>query len=255
MAGCIRLENLTLGYDRRPAVHHLHGTIEPGAMLAVCGPNGAGKSTLLKGLAGLLAPLGGRIERNGLSSRDIAYLPQIVEIDRAFPVDVHDFIATGAMRRTGLFGTIDRCELARIEAAIATVGLEGFEDRQLCTLSGGQMQRVLFARILVEDQSVILLDEPFGAIDAATIDDLLALISRWRGEGRTIVAVLHELDLVRKAFPQTLLLAREPIFWGETCDALSREHIAAARAMVEAFDREAQECLRDEGAAENAHAL
>jgi zinc/manganese transport system ATP-binding protein len=245
-AAPIRLDNLTLGYDRRPAVHHLDGVITPGAALAVCGPNGAGKSTLLKALAGLLAPLGGRIDLGGMSARDIAYLPQIIDIDRAFPINVHDFVALGALRRGGLFARVGRDETARIDAALAAMGLQGFEDRPLDTLSGGQMQRVLFARLIVQDQAVILLDEPFGAIDEATIGDLLSLIARWRDEGRTVVAVLHELDLVRRAFPQTLLLARETIFWGATAPALSAENLARAREMGEAHDRAARECLRDE---------
>lgn len=252
--GSILLENVTLGYERRPAVHHLSGTIEQGATLAVYGPNGAGKSTLLKGLAGLLAPLGGRIERSGFTIRDIAYLPQALDIDGAFPINAQDFVASGALRRCGLFGRIGRSERARVEAAIGAVGLEGFEERQLGTLSGGQLQRALFARIVVEDQRVILLDEPFGAIDQATIEDLLGLIARWREEKRTVVAVLHDAELLRRAFPQTLLLAREPIFWGDTHEALSSGNLARARAMVEAFDREAQECLRDEEAAGRAHA-
>ena len=199
-AGTIRLDNVTLGYERRPAVHHLTGVIGPGAALAVCGPNGAGKSTLLKGLAGLLSPIGGRILREGLSLRDIAYLPQATEIDASFPIDVLDFVSTGAARRVGLFGRIDRSESARIEAAIAAVGLEGFEDRQLGALSGGQTQRALFARLIVEDRPVVLLDEPFGAIDAATIDDLVKIIAGWREERRSIVAVLHELDLAAAPF-------------------------------------------------------
>ena len=113
------------------------------------------------------------------------------------------------------------------------------------------MQRALFARLIVQDQPVILLDEPFGAIDAATIDDLLALIARWRAEGRTVVAVLHELDIVRRAFPRTLLLARECIFWGDTRDALCEKNLIRARAMSEAFDERARECLRDEFDAED----
>jgi len=245
----LRLVNLTLGYDRRPAVHHLEGEIAPGAALAVCGPNGAGKSTLLKALAGLLAPLGGRIERGGLSPRDIAYLPQLVDIDRSFPINVCDFIAMGAMRRVGLFGRLDGSERERTAQAVARVGLEGMEDRPIDTLSGGQMQRVLFARLIVQDQRVILLDEPFGAIDEATTGDLLTLIADWRAEGRTVVAVLHELDLARRAFPQTLLLARELVAWGETRTTLSAENLARARAMSEAYDRQARECLRDEEAA------
>lgn len=246
--GPIRLVNLTLGYDRRPAVHHLEGEIAPGAGLAVCGPNGAGKSTLLKALAGLLTPLGGRIDRGGSSARDVAYLPQLLEVDRSFPINVRDFIAMGAMRRIGLFGRIDAAERARAARALDRVGMAGMEDRPIETLSGGQMQRALFARLIVQDQRVILLDEPFGAIDEATTQDLLALIAQWRAEGRTVVAVLHELDLARRAFPQTLLLARERIAWGETCATLCAENLSRARAMSEAYDRQARECLRDEEA-------
>jgi zinc/manganese transport system ATP-binding protein len=247
-AAPIRLVNLTLGYDRRPAVHHLDGEIAPGAGLAVCGPNGAGKSTLLKGLAGLLAPLGGRIERSGASARDMAYLPQLLEVDRSFPINVRDFVGMGALRRVGLFGRLDAAERARAADALARVGMSGMEDRPIDTLSGGQMQRALFARLIVQDRRVILLDEPFGAIDEATTADLLALIAHWRAEGRTVVAVLHELDLARRAFPQTLLLAREPIAWGETRATLSPQNLARARAMSEAYDQAARECLRDEDA-------
>lgn len=248
VSGPIRLVNLTLGYDRRPAVHHLEGEIAPGAGLAVCGPNGAGKSTLLKALAGLLAPLGGRIERTGSSPRDVAYLPQLIDVDRSFPINVRDFVAMGAMRRAGLFGRLNAAERARAAQALDRVGMAGMEDRPIDTLSGGQMQRALFARLIVQDQRVILLDEPFGAIDEATTQDLLALIAQWRAEGRTVVAVLHELDLARRAFPQTLLLARERIAWGETRAALSPENLSRARAMSEAYDRQARECLRDEEA-------
>ncbi|WP_457799083.1 metal ABC transporter ATP-binding protein [Methylocystis sp. S23] len=250
--GPIRLVNLTLGYDRRPAVHHLEGEIAPGAALAVCGPNGAGKSTLLKALAGLLPPLGGRIDRASATAQDVAYLPQLVEVDRSFPINVRDFVAMGAMRRIGLFGRLDAAERARTGEALERVGLAGMEDRPIDTLSGGQMQRVLFARLIVQDQRVILLDEPFGAIDEATTHDLLGLIVHWRGEGRTVIAVLHELDLARRAFPETLLLAREPIAWGETRATLCGENLARARAMSEAYDRLARECLRDEEA-EHAH--
>lgn len=250
-APAIRLVNLTLGYDRRPAVHHLEGEIAPGEGLAVCGPNGAGKSTLLKALAGLLAPLGGRIDVGGLSQRAVAYLPQVVDIDRAFPINVRDFVAMGALARIGLFGALNASEQSRVGAAIETVGLVGFESRTLETLSGGQMQRALFARLIVQDQPVILLDEPFGAIDQATIDDLLGLIAQWRAEGRTVVAVLHEMDIVRRAFPRALLLARECIFWGDTRDALCEKNLIRARAMSEAFDERARECLRDEFGAED----
>lgn len=201
---------------------------------------------MLKALAGLLAPLGGRIERGDGPARNAAYLPQVVDIDRSFPINVRDFIMMGAMPRVGLFGGLGAVEKTRVDDAIYRVGLAGFEGRQLETLSGGQMQRALFARLIVQDQPVILLDEPFGAIDEATIEDLLSLIAQWRAEGRTLVAVLHEHDLVRRAFPQALLLARECVAWGATKSTLSPENLARARAMSQAFNARARECLRDE---------
>jgi len=246
----IRLENLTLGYDRRPAVHHLDGIIAPGETLAICGPNGAGKSTLLKALAGALAPMGGRIDRCGAAARDVAYLPQALDIDRDFPIFLRDFVSLGALGRCGLFGRIGAGESARIDSAIAAVGLSGLEDRTLDTLSGGQLQRALFARLIVQDKPIILLDEPFGAIDEATREALLALIDWWRAEGRTVVAVLHEIDIARRAFATALLLARDPICWGAAAETLCDANIAKARRMAEAYDRAARECLRDE---ERAH--
>jgi len=242
----IKLENLTLGYDRRPAVHHLSGEIAPGELLAVCGPNGGGKSTLLKALAGLLQPMGGSIERGGARARDFAFLPQAAQFDRSFPISVQEFVALGALRRKGIFGRIDAAETESVERAIAAVGLKGFEPHALGQLSGGQLQRALFARLMVEDGAVILLDEPFGAIDAATTGDLLAIIAGWHAEGRTIVAALHELDLVRRGFPKTLLLAREVIAWGETDEVLSPKNLTLARAMAKAHDADAAYCHRDE---------
>ena len=165
--------NLTLGYERHPAVHHLNGAVEKGALVAVVGPNGAGKSTLFKGIVGFIKPLAGSIERNGLDTHDIAYLPQIADIDRSFPISVYDMVAMGLWRRRGLFGGIGNKDHAAIEAAIAAVGLTGFEQRTIGTLSGGQMQRMLFARLLLQDAKLIVLDEPFTAIDAKTSADLL----------------------------------------------------------------------------------
>ncbi|GLK80455.1 zinc ABC transporter ATP-binding protein AztA [Methylopila turkensis] len=242
MSAALRLHDVTLGYDRHPAVHHLDGEIASGALLAVVGPNGAGKSTLLKGLVGALKPLGGRIDRGALGRREIAYLPQAAELDRSFPVDVFDLVATGLWRRTGLFGGVSRGDHARIDEAIAGVGLTGFERRAVGTLSGGQLQRALFARLLLQDASVILLDEPFAAIDAQTVSDLLALIARWHSERRTVVAVLHDMEIVRQAFPETLLLARRPVAWGPTSETLRPERLLEARAMPEAFDDHAPVC-------------
>jgi len=242
--GCaLEFRNVTLGYDRHPAVHHLDGRIEKGALVAVVGPNGAGKSTLFKGIVGMLKPLAGQIDLAGLSPHDIAYLPQAAEIDRTFPINVYDLVAMGLWRRTGVFGGIGRNERATIEQAIAAVGLTGFEDRAIGTLSGGQTQRMLFARLLLQDARIIVLDEPFNAVDAKTSADLFALLQRWHGEQRTVLTAMHDIDFVRTHFPETLLLAREPVAWGSTPVVLTPENLLVARRMCEAFDERAAECV------------
>ncbi|QCI69106.1 zinc ABC transporter ATP-binding protein AztA [Phreatobacter stygius] len=238
----VRFRNLTLGYDRHPAVHHLDGTVAAGDMLAVVGPNGAGKSTLLKGLAGAISPLSGAIELGDAGRGKIAYLPQAAEIDRSFPISVFELVAMGLWRRTGLFGGLSRADRDAVDHALSAVGLTGFESRIIGTLSGGQLQRMLFARLLVQDAQLILLDEPFTAIDAKTTADLLALVCRWNAEKRTIIAVLHDMETVRSSFPQALLLARRPIAWGRTADVLTPENLTAARRMTEAFDDHAAVC-------------
>ena len=123
------------------------------------------------------------------------------------------------------------------------MGLTGFERRPIGALSGGQMQRVLFARLLLQEADVILLDEPFTAIDAKTAADLMALVQRWHGEGRTVVAVLHDLDAVRAQFPDTLMIAREMVAHGPTAQVLTPANLLRARAMCEAFDEAAAVCM------------
>jgi zinc/manganese transport system ATP-binding protein len=153
-------------------------------------------------------------------------------------------VAMGLWRRTGLFGAIARADRARITAAMSAVGLEGFENRAIGTLSGGQMQRTLFARLLLQDSRLILLDEPFTAIDARTTADLLALVKRWHGENRTVLAVLHDLETVKAHFPTTLLLAREAIAWGPTPEVLTADNMLHARRITEAWDDRAGICER-----------
>jgi zinc/manganese transport system ATP-binding protein len=241
----LRFRNLTLGYDRHPAVHHLDGVVGTGSLTAVVGPNGAGKSTLFKGIVGMLKPLAGSIERNGFSAHDIAYLPQAAEIDRAFPIIVYDMVAMGLWRTTGPFSGLGRKERDAIEAGIATVGLNGFEQRVIGTLSGGQMQRMLFARLLVQDARIIVLDEPFSAIDRKTTTELMQLVRRWHQERRTVIAATHDIELVRANFPQCLLLAREAVAWGTTSDVLTPDNLSAARSLCEAFDDSAEACMHE----------
>ena len=235
----VRLRDLTSGYRSHAAVHHLTGSFAAGSLTAIVGPNGSGKSTLLKTIVGLLAPMGGQCATD--RSR-IAYLPQLSELDRSFPARVLDLVRLGLWQQRGLLGRHRPGDRARLDRALAEVGLDGFAHRPLDSLSGGQLQRVLFARVLVQDAPLILLDEPFNAVDDRTIRDLTALIGRWHAEGRTVLTVAHDLALVRAHFPQTLLLARRAVAWGPTAEVLTPANIARARSFQEAWDETAPWC-------------
>jgi len=243
-APAVRLVDLTVSHDRHPAVHHLSGELAVGSLTAVIGPNGAGKSSLLQAVAGQIAPGGGRIEIAPALAGRMAYLPQQSHIDRSFPISVLDLVLLGHWRRSGAFGRIDAGARGEAAQALAAVGLHGFERRLIGELSSGQFQRVLFARLLLQDAQLILLDEPFNAIDARTSADLLDLVRRWHGEARTVVVVLHDLEQVRGHFPQALLLAREAVAWGPTAQVLRAENLFRARQMAEHWDEAAPVCER-----------
>jgi len=182
-------------------------------------------------MAGLIRPQAGRVIRH--VPRDaIAYLPQLAELDRSFPITVEDMVALGLWRQAGVLGAAGRDCDARIEAAHDAVGLDGFEHRPVGALSAGQLQRALFARLMLQDADVILLDEPFAAVDTRTTDDLMQVILRWHGEGRTIVAVLHDPAQIAAHFPETILMARELIVWGPTPAVMNASNLAAAQAVL-----------------------
>jgi zinc/manganese transport system ATP-binding protein len=242
----IRLDNLTVTYDRHPAVHHISGAFQAGSLTAIAGPNGAGKSTLLKTIVGELKPSSGKIDCGSLRRSDFGYLPQAAEINRRFPISVADTVMLGAWKNSGAFGGFSRSDMERAADTLAVVGLGGFERRHIGSLSAGQFQRVLFARLLLQDARVILLDEPFTAIDQRTTRDLLDIVLRWHGDGRTVIAVLHDFDQVRAHFPDTLLLARELVGWGRTQEVMSPANLVAARAMAESWEENAEACLPEQ---------
>ena len=243
MSAPIRLDNLTVTYERHPAVHHVSGAFPAGSLTAIAGPNGAGKSTLLKAIIGELRPAEGSVDRGALTRNDFGYLPQAAEINRRFPISVADTVMLGAWKNSGAFARFSRADTDRARGALAAVGLAGFERRHIGSLSAGQFQRVLFARLLLQDARIILLDEPFTAIDQRTTRDLLDIVLRWHGDGRTVIAVLHDFDQVRTYFPETLLIARELVGWGQTQDVMSPANLVKARALAESWDEDAGNCL------------
>jgi len=227
------LQDVAFGWRGRAAVWAVSGRFERGSMTAIAGPNGAGKSTLIKGMVGLLRPLAGSLQTGSGERRRVAWLPQDADLDRSFPITVLDMVATGAWDRVGAWRRFRREETQRVWHVLEAVGLADLAGRMVGALSGGQMQRALFARLMLQDAQVLLLDEPFAAVDSHTSDALMQLLCGWHQEGRTVVAVLHDLSMVREYFAQTLLLAGRQIAWGPTAEALKAGNLAMARGALQ----------------------
>ena len=236
----LRIDNLTISYEHHPAVHHLTASINKGDWLAIVGPNGAGKSTLLNALAGVITDYEGDIV--GLCPNQVAYLPQQNQIEKSFPITVFDLVSTGLWKEIGFTRGLSVSQKNTCVSALNAVGLEGFENRLIGTLSGGQLQRSLFARVLVQNQEIILLDEPFNAIDIKTLNDLTEVIKQWHKNKRTVVMVTHDLEYVKEFCPKSLLLARECVDFGATRSVLTEKNLKYARQLAEAFDTSATWC-------------
>lgn len=219
----IALSGVELRHGERVILSGLSGQIETGSLTALVGANGSGKTTLLRAIAGLHPLTSGRIDLGGLVAADIALLAQGSHLDRSFPITCSDVVAL-ASTRLGPFRSIGKDRLAATKAALARVGLAEMESRPIQALSAGQFQRVLFARTIVQDAHLILLDEPFTAVDAVTTRLLLPVIEEWHAQGRTVIAVLHDIELVRRHFPHTLLLTDQSASW----DALPNPGLQAA---------------------------
>ena len=224
--GAIELENVSVAYGDRLALQSLSGRFDAASLTAIVGPNGAGKSTLLKALTGILPLQSGTLRCSAITRSRYAYLPQQADLNRDFPINVAEMVTLGGWRRMGAFRDPPDALMSEVAAAIDAVRLTNLVERRIGDLSPGEFQRALFARLLLQDAAVILLDEPFAAVDEKTAEDLLAIVRRWPAEGRTVIAVLHDLDQVRKHFPSTLLLARSCIAWGKTDAVLIPNNLA-----------------------------
>lgn len=215
-------------YDSVIALKNCHLSVQAGSLIAVVGPNGGGKSTFLKIAAGLITPTCGRVNQSQIAPKDIAYLPQSSQIDRSFPLRAEDVVAMGLWSRAGIFKGIGKKDHLKIIQAMSLVGLEGFGNRSLLALSGGQLQRLFFARAITQESQLILLDEPFTGIDEPTIQDLMKIIQLWIAQRKTVIAVLHDVRLVRQFFPETILIAQKLIAYGKTEEVLTHHHLTQA---------------------------
>ncbi|MEI8295593.1 MAG: metal ABC transporter ATP-binding protein [Alphaproteobacteria bacterium] len=223
----ISFEHIAHHFGDIVALDNINLTIPPASLLAIIGPNGGGKSTLLKLIAGLYQPTRGKIS-SVFSGHKIAFLPQRSEMDRTFPLRVFDVAAMGLWKRTGVLGRFSRQDRAHITEALAYVGLQDLAKRPIYALSGGQFQRLLFARLALQDADLILLDEPFSAVDLFTVASLMNIIQRWHQQGKTILTVVHDLELVRKYFPTAALISQQLICFGDTATVLTPDNLTKA---------------------------
>ncbi|MCY3748257.1 MAG: metal ABC transporter ATP-binding protein [Chloroflexi bacterium] len=206
----VQATDLTLAYQQRPVLWDVDLEVPRGVLMAIVGPNGAGKTTLLRAVLGLLRPAAGEVlvfgrpyvEQRGL----IAYVPQRGSVDWDFPTTALDIVTMGTYGGLGWVKRPGASERSRATDALAQVGMQNYADRQISQLSGGQQQRVFLARALVQDAQVYLMDEPFQGVDATTERAIVDLLRALRADGKTVVAVHHDLQTVAEYFDQVTLL-------------------------------------------------
>ncbi len=212
----ITLENLSVDYGARHALQNVSGVFHEGSLTAIAGPNGSGKSTLLKVLAGVIRPASGRVDIAHKGASSIAYLPQVSHMQRDFPISVEEMALTGYYPAIGEGKDVGKKRKLAVGRALRDVGLDGYGERSISDLSGGEFQRALFARVIVQNAPIILLDEPFTAVDAKTTAQLIKLLLKWHKEGRTVICVLHDLLMIRKYFPESMVLQGKCLGSGHT---------------------------------------
>lgn len=212
----ISVRDLSVYYGNRHALQNISGVFHKGSLTAIAGPNGSGKSTLLKTLANVIRPTTGEIVFSKGVRPTMAYLPQIAHMQRDFPLSVEEVVLTGFYPEMGEKLGIHAQHHLKVHEALTDVGLLGYEDRSVSELSGGEFQRMLFARVIVQDAPVILLDEPFTAVDAETTARLIRLLLKWHEEERTVICVLHDLLLIKKYFPDSMVLQGKCLGSGHT---------------------------------------
>lgn len=224
----IDISNLTVSYDKHPVIRAITVSIKPKQIVGIIGPNGAGKSTLLKAIMGLLPLDSGNISIFSKSINEAkhlaAYIPQRSEIDWDFPVTVKDVVMMGRYKHIGLFKRAKKEDYAIVENSLKELGMQDFTNRQIGELSGGQQQRVFLARALAQQTEILMLDEPFVGVDAATENSIWELMHRLKSQGKTIFVVNHDLTNMVKKYDSLLLINQRLVAYGKPSEVF-KPHI------------------------------
>lgn len=228
----LRFNDVTVRFNRRAALESITAQVQCNSLTAIVGPNGAGKTTLLRSVLGWHPLTTGDIRIGDSHAHHalprLAYLPQRAEIDWDFPITVGAVVEQGRYPHLGPFRSFSHDDREAVAKAIQEMGLEPMVDRQIRFLSGGQQQRVFLARALAQGADIFLLDEPFSSLDMRATEDLLALFQEWKTQGRTLLAVVHDLNMAKRSFDHALLLNSKLIASGEPLSVLSEPNLQAA---------------------------
>lgn len=224
----IEIKNLTVTYKDTPALDNINVTLSKSKIIGIVGPNGAGKSTLIKAVLNIISSKGiikidDKLSKDQLGS--VAYVEQKINIDYTFPIKVRECVSLGIYPKIGLFKNLNKSDWQKVDEALKLVGLEEFSNRQISELSGGQFQRVLIARCLVQEAKYIFLDEPFIGIDSVSEEIIMNTLRKLRDNGHTILIVHHDLRKVHAYFDEVLLLNKKLISYGSTKETFTRENL------------------------------
>ncbi len=223
----IEVEHLTVSYQARPALLDVSVRIEGDQLVGVIGPNGAGKSTFIKAILGFIKPDIGTVLINGRDARstrgEVAYVPQRGTVDWDFPITVEEVAMMGRYQQIPWYRSPAAADREAAREALRMVRMEEFCDRQIGELSGGQQQRVFMARALAQGSDILLLDEPFAGVDAATERAILDVLERAKQAGKTLVVVHHDLSTAAEYFDKLILIKQRLYAYGRPRTVLNEE--------------------------------
>ena len=214
----IEVEHLTVSYHAKPALLDVSVRIEKDQLVGVIGPNGAGKSTFIKAILGFIKPDVGTVRINGRSAQkakgEVAYVPQRGAVDWDFPITVEEVALMGRYQQIPWYTSPSSKDRDAALEALKMVRMEDFAQRQIGELSGGQQQRVFLARALAQGSDILLLDEPFAGVDAATERAILDVLERAKQAGKTLVVVHHDLSTAAEYFDKLILIKQRLYAYG-----------------------------------------